>query len=119
MKSDSKNGSGKPSSRRKKSDRSKYGSAPAPLDPARREAIARQKSQMPRRFQGIYDRAVKGKSLRAAVNAFCLECVCYQIKEVRNCTDQGCSLYAVRPYQKRPQKGREGQDTDAESTKSK
>ena len=44
------------------------------------------------------DKAVEGRSLRACVNAFCLECVCWQSNEVRMCTDQACPLYAVRPY---------------------
>ena len=64
-----------------------------------REAqIAERRSQMPRKYRAMYDRAVSGRSLRAAVNAQCLECVCWQSREVTLCTDLACPLYAVRPY---------------------
>ena len=71
---------------------------------------------MPRSYRATYDRAVKGKSLRAAINAQCLECVSWITKEVRLCTDLACPLYAVRPYQF-PQNGHDGQDTEPESKK--
>ena len=83
----------------------------------RAEKIAERRAQMPRSYKATYDKAVKGKSLRAAINAFCLECVCWQRKEVTLCTDLACPLYAVRPYQL-PQKGREGRVSSAESIKS-
>ena len=64
----------------------------------REEQIAERWAQIPRKYRAIYDRAVKGKGLRAAVDAQCLECVCYKSDEVRNCTDLACPLRAVRPY---------------------
>jgi hypothetical protein len=57
------------------------------------------RTQIPKAYRGIYEKALRGKSLRAAVNAQCLECVCWQRKEVTLCTDLDCPLYAVRPYQ--------------------
>lgn len=73
-----------------------------------REAkIAERRAQMPRSYRACYDKAVSGKSLRAAINSFCLECVCWQIEEIRNCTDLACPLYAARPYQL-PQNAHEG-----------
>jgi hypothetical protein len=67
---------------------------------SKREAqIASRRAQMPRSYRAVYDKAVSGKSLRAAINSFCLECVCWQIEEIRNCSDVGCPLYTVRPYQ--------------------
>ena len=82
----------------------------------RQERIAERRAQMPRSYRANYGRAVKGKSLRAAINAQCLECVCWQRKEVTLCTDLACPLYAVRPYQ-RSQNGREGRFSSAKSEK--
>ena len=65
----------------------------------RQDKIAERREQMPRSYRAYYDKAVSGKSLRASINSFCLECVCWQIEEIRKCTDLACPLYAVRPYQ--------------------
>ena len=64
----------------------------------REEQIAERRAQIPSKYRAIYDRAVKGKGLRAAVDAQCLECVYYKSDEIRNCTDLACPLWAVRPY---------------------
>lgn len=40
-------------------------------------------------------------SLRAAINAKCIECCCGQKAEVRRCEIRTCSLWEVRPFQKR------------------
>lgn len=79
--------------------------------------IAERRAQMPRSYRATYDKAIKGKSLRAAINSFCLECVCWQIEEIRNCTDLACPLYAVRPYQL-SQNASDGRFTPQESTNS-
>ncbi len=82
-----------------------------------REKVAERRAQMPRSYRTTYDKAVSGRSLRAAINSFCLECVCWRIEEIRNCTDLACPLYAVRPYQL-PQNGRESRSVLPESTNS-
>ena len=46
-----------------------------------------------------YRKAMKGRSLRAAVNAKCLDCSCWQRTEVRDCPVVNCPLYPYRPYQ--------------------
>ena len=81
----------------------------------REEQIQARRSQMPKKYRTVYDRAVRGKSLRSAINAQCLECCCWQSKEVSLCTDCGCPLWSVRPYQL-PQNAREGDFSSAEST---
>ena len=83
----------------------------------RKEKTAQRRSQMPKAYRATYNKAVKGKSLRVAINAQCLECVCWQIREIRSCTDLACPLYAVRPYQS-SQNGHDGQDMMPESTNS-
>lgn len=86
-----------------------------PISTKRQEQIAQRRAQMPRSQRSTYDKAVSGSSLRAAVNAFCSECCGYQIEPVRGCTDLGCPLWAVRPYQDVSQNGREGHSGNAES----
>jgi len=54
--------------------------------------------QIPKHHRKKFDKAMKGKSLRAGVDAFCLECVGWDTDEVRKCTDEGCPLYPYRPY---------------------
>ncbi|MBL7186679.1 MAG: hypothetical protein ISS70_10175 [Phycisphaerae bacterium] len=69
----------------------------------RQEQINMRLNQMPQTCRGVYRKAVSGKSLRAAVNAFCLECVGYQRIEIHLCTDLGCPLFAQRPFQRSKQ----------------
>ena len=65
---------------------------------SRDEQIAERLRQMPAKYQATYHRAVKGRSLRACVNAQCLECCGWQSREVVACTDLACPLWSVRPY---------------------
>lgn len=39
------------------------------------------------------------KSLRAAINAKCFDCCCFQRKEVTLCTATDCPLFNLRPWQ--------------------
>jgi len=43
-------------------------------------------------------RICEKKSMRVAVDSFCLECVGYQREEIKVCTDKACPLWAYRPY---------------------
>jgi hypothetical protein len=45
-----------------------------------------------------YDRAMRGRSPKAAIKAHCLECVCWQKEEVRLCSSPACALFPYRPY---------------------
>ena len=62
-------------------------------------SVQRKLDDMPRIYRATYRKAMSGKSLRAAVNSFCLECVGWQREEVRLCTSPACPLYPYRPYQ--------------------
>jgi len=66
----------------------------------RDEQIAKRLSSIPVMYRSTYKKAVTHKSMRAAVNSQCLECVGYERKEISVCTDLGCPLYSFRPYQK-------------------
>jgi hypothetical protein len=62
------------------------------------EQIEQRRKQMPDIHRANYDNAMRGKSKKAAIRAFCLMCVQWQKEEVRLCTDLGCPLYPYRPY---------------------
>lgn len=89
---------------------------------AQEEQIAECRKQMPRIYRATYDKAISGKSLRAAVNSFCAECTMWQREEVRLCTSLACSLYSYRPYRNKPtgrsKNNSEGLSFGAECSKS-
>ena len=68
-------------------------------DGDRLQKIAEYKRQIPKAYRAVYEKAVSGKSLRAAVNAQCLECTGWQRKEITFCSATICPLWMVRPYQ--------------------
>lgn len=84
----------------------------------RQRRIAVRISQMPRSYRAVYEKAVRGRSLRASINSFCLECICFQVEEIRNCSDKACPLWAVRPYQSVVQDACEGRSTRTRGTMS-
>ena len=78
----------------------------------KQEQITKRREQTPNRCKGFYDKAMRGRSLKMAVKAFCLECVCWQKEEIKNCTDVACPLYPYKPYQEIPWKARKGIKSD-------
>ena len=67
---------------------------------SQQEQISQRQSQIPKSHKKNYDKAMRGRSLKAATKAFCLECVCWEKEEVRECTDLSCPLYPYRPYKR-------------------
>lgn len=63
--------------------------------------INRIRKTIPETYRKICDKAWEGKSLRAAINAKCLDCCNFQRVEIKNCLVETCPLWAVRPYQER------------------
>ena len=63
------------------------------------QRIAKRLSDMPKVYRSNYDRAISGQSLRAAINAQCLECVYWKRVEIRLCPSYSCPLWCYRPYQ--------------------
>ena len=64
---------------------------------------------VPSRYRGLYDRAMRGRSRQAAIRAHCLMCVGWQSREVALCTAPGCPLYPYRLGRKEwGQSGQEG-----------
>jgi hypothetical protein len=52
------------------------------------------------RYDGLISKFEKG-SMKAAIALKCLDCCCYQPVEIKECTDNTCSLWAFRPYKYR------------------
>jgi len=48
---------------------------------------------------GKFVKAYKGHSLRAGIDANCLDCQGFDLVQVRNCTVLNCPLWPYRPYQ--------------------
>jgi len=82
---------------------------------AQASAIAKRLSDMPETCRRTYLRAMQGRSLAAAVKAFCLECVSWERQEVARCTAPACPLYPYRPFGRErgtTAEGPEGQDAE-------
>ncbi|MCP4256636.1 MAG: hypothetical protein GY774_03805 [Planctomycetes bacterium] len=67
------------------------------MNSKREVLVAKRRAQMPKQYRPTYDRAMSGKSRKAAMRAFCSECCGWEIREVFLCTDLGCPLYPYRP----------------------
>jgi len=61
------------------------------------QQIKKRLSEMPETMRKTYQRAMRGRSQKAAIVSFCFECVGYLRPEVELCTDLGCPLYPYRP----------------------
>lgn len=53
---------------------------------------------VPKKYKKLYEKAISGRSRKAAIRSQCIECVGYQEKEVTLCTDKGCPLYLYREH---------------------
>ena len=64
-------------------------------------------AKFPTKLHGKVEKLCSSRSLRAAVDLFCVECMgCSEgyVKEIRFCTAPLCPLFEFRPYQLTPQK---------------
>jgi len=61
------------------------------------DRIDQHRADMPRQFRKVYDIAMAGRSLRAAVNSQCIECMGYAFKETKLCCSPQCPLFPYRP----------------------
>ncbi len=68
------------------------------MNKERAAKVAKRRADMPKTYRGIYDRCTIGKSRKAAMQSFCLECMGWQRKEVALCTSLECPLYGFRVY---------------------
>ena len=84
----------------------------------RQRKIAERRAQIPKLYLGTYNKAITGKSRKAAMHTFCLECCGWQIKEVFLCTSPQCPLYPYRPKSRVSQVSPESVSDEQESKKS-
>ena len=78
--------------KRAKNKKAKFNSENAHL------AFVAMREKTPERFHPLINRIEKG-SRAAAAKLFCLQCVGFETKEVRECTSKECPMYLFRPYQ--------------------
>ena len=73
----------------------------------KKQRIAAYRENIPDKYHGAYrktyDRAMSGKSLRAAINAKCNDCMCWEGVGVRKCDIVECPLHPYRPGSKKRQ----------------
>jgi len=66
------------------------------------DVVSKRLKEIPATNQGdyrkTYQRAMTGKSRKAAIKSFCLECVHWEREEIRRCTYRKCPLHPYRPY---------------------
>ena len=84
----------------------------------RQKKMGERRAQIPKLYRAIYDKAITGKSRKAAMHAQCLECCGWQIKELFLCTDLGCPLYPYRPQSRASQGTSETLSDEPESKNS-
>lgn len=54
------------------------------------------RDRLPVTHRGTYLRAITGRNPLKAIRAKCLDCMCWQTNEVRNCDLTGCPLWPYR-----------------------
>lgn len=79
--------------------------------------IATRLADMPKAYRRNYEMAMAGNSRKAAMKAFCLECVMWQRNEVKLCPSIACPLYPYRPFQD-TENASQGVDYSAETQNS-
>lgn len=67
---------------------------------AKRAAYLQEIAELAPSKVNAFKKAYKGASLRAAVNAMCLDCLQHDVAGIRHCTSPCCPLFEVRPYQR-------------------
>jgi len=74
------------------------------------EVLRKWRNNIPDLFRGAFrrtwDKAVGKKSMRAAVDAKCQDCMCWQQAEVKRCDIITCPLWQYRPLRDK-ESGRE------------
>lgn len=67
------------------------------------EVLRKWRKNIPDLFRGKFrkqwDRAIAKKSMRAAVDAKCADCMCWQNSEIKRCDIITCPLWQYRPLQ--------------------
>jgi len=75
----------------------KQAESPA-MQALRKQRIENRVKEIPKKYRKLYKKAMETNNEEAAIEALCLECICWQKKEVVNCSYLTCPLFGVRPY---------------------
>jgi len=54
------------------------------------------RASVPKQYRKLYDRALSGRSPKAAIRAHCVMCMGWNHKDVPGCTAPGCPLFPYR-----------------------
>ena len=87
------------------------------IDAKRTKKLADVQRYAPR-YLATFQRAFAGNSLRAAINAFCIECVGFVAADVVTCTAPDCPLFSCRPGRHLGEEAPEPEGLGKESTSS-
>ena len=74
------------------------------VDATEKSHVRDRLENMPKTARRGYLKALRGRSMAAAIKAFCFECVGWSRKEVERCTSVACPLYPYRPFKAAPAK---------------
>jgi len=74
----------------------KYAKSWIGLETLVRRATQMKRTSTVREYEKLKERALKGRSRKAAIKAFCLECCGFNRKEVELCQSPDCPLYPYR-----------------------
>lgn len=67
------------------------------------------REQLSPKYQGIFDKAKTGRSMKSAIQAGCLICLGCATKAIKNCPEsKTCPYWPYRPYQEIPYKAKRG-----------
>ena len=67
-------------------------------------------ADIPKKYQGLFRRAVEGRSPAAAIRTYCLMCCCWKPAEVRQCPSKNCTLWPYRLRGGRVRKAADGRE---------
>jgi len=62
------------------------------------EKIDLKLERMPVGNRNAYLKAMRGRSMKSGIMAFCQECMSYSTAEVRKCKSYSCPLHPYKPY---------------------
>jgi len=60
--------------------------------------IYKHMEQIPSSMQSAYLTALRGRSMKASIKAFCQECTGWLKNEIKDCPSKRCPLHPHRPY---------------------
>ena len=82
--------------RRRRRDAVRGGEPAWTFNPENERSVSMRELDVPQKYKTMYDRAMAGRSMKAAIRAHCLYCLGWDPVGVRECTAPWCPLFAYR-----------------------